>query len=393
MSVSNEAQGTTTTHHHVGSNRILSVDSMRGLAMVLVILQHCYQVVDPHRITAISDLIIYLPTRMASVAFMAVSGMMISFFLYSTVDWKRVYRRFAKRAVMLLLVGHAAIHVARYFYYDPVGLQTLLDHILYDYPITDTIALALLTAPFIIRFVGTRSRAMIAVALLAVTPVVLILFRPTGEAALVVRGLVFGGVPGSHWAVVGWPLLPWVGIFLCGSLLGQALAQVRTGAASLNDLVRQMRRAGTVLMAAGVILTGAYKAAAYLFGPFDPVVFNALYPSRTTSLLPIYLAVLLWTFAYLMAAIDGRGQTGRVAWALSVFGRTSLFTYVNQFIFVHSLPALLGLKWKIGVAGFVVLFLCALPASWLVSFAYGRIRGWIVAGDYVHWKGRMLLRR
>ncbi len=393
MSVTNEAQNSATTQHHVGSNRILSVDSMRGLAMVLVILQHCYQVVDPHRITAISDMIIYLPTRMASVAFMAVSGMMISFFLYSTVDWKRVYRRFARRAIMLLLVAHVAIHVARYFYYDPVGLRTLIDHILYDYPITDTIALALLIAPFAIRFVGTGARAMIAIALLVVTPIVLILFQPTNEAALIVRGLVFGGIPGSHWAVVGWPLVPWVGIFLCGSLLGQALAEVRTGTMSLADLVRKMRRAGTVLMAAGIVLTGAYKVAAYLFGPFDPVVFNALYPSRTTALLPIYLAVLLWTFAYLMAAIDGRGQTGRPAWALSVFGRTSLFTYVNQFIFVHSLPALLGLKWQMGIGGFVALFLCALPASWLVSFAYGRIRGWIVAGDFAHWQGRMLLRR
>ncbi|HOD67126.1 MAG TPA: hypothetical protein PKM94_10620, partial [candidate division Zixibacteria bacterium] len=179
----------------------------------------------------------------------------------------------------------------------------------------------------------------------------------------------------------------WVGIFLLGSLVGQMLARMRTGGMTADELAGRLRRAGLWLMALGLVLNGAYKVFQLAGGALDPRVFDAVYPSRTTSLLPIYLAVLLWIFSFYVTVIDGRGRYGRAAWALSVFGRTSLFTYVTQFVFAHSVPGLLGVRWRIGAEGFVLLLAFALPASWALSYAYGRWRGWIAPHDYALLRG------
>lgn len=368
--------------HHTGPGRILSVDSMRGFAMVLVMLQHAYQVVDPGRISPLTDLAIYLPTRMASVAFMSVSGMMISYFLFSSANWDAVYRRFARRALFLMIFAHTAIHLTRYFYLTPVGPATIWNHILFDYPITDTIALCLLIAPLIIRRTTPTVRAAIAAALLIVPLAVIIFWRPTDTVPLVLKAALFGNPPELSPINVGWPLLPWLGIFLCGSIAGQALARTRKGDLPVELLVASMRRIGLYLFIVGMILTAAYKIYKPWIDPADHFLFDALYPSRTTSLLPVYLGSLLWIFAFFVQRIDLDHRYDRLAWALSVFGRTSLFTYVVQFLFVHSLPGLIGWQWTIGPGGFIALFLFALPMTWLCSYTYGRMRGWISPSDF-----------
>jgi len=373
--------------HHVGKNRIRSVDVMRGTAMVLVIVQHCYQVVDPRQASAVLDALVYLPTRMASVGFMAVSGMMISFFLNTKGDPVGVQQRFARRALLLVLAAHPAIHLARLFYYGPPYFASFLHHFRYDFQITDTIAVALVLAPPAIRWAGMAARGAIAVGLLAAAPVALIWYQPSGPFGHMLKAVLFGGELGSGGIGFAWPLAPWVGIFLLGSLVGQMLARMRTGGMTADELAGRLRRAGLWLMALGLVLNGAYKVFQLAGGALDPRVFDAVYPSRTTSLLPIYLAVLLWIFSFYVTVIDGRGRYGRAAWALSVFGRTSLFTYVTQFVFAHSVPGLLGVRWRIGAEGFVLLLAFALPASWALSYAYGRWRGWIAPHDYALLRG------
>ncbi len=368
--------------HHTGAGRILSVDTMRGFAMVLVMLQHAYQVVDPGRISPLTDLAIYLPTRMASVAFMSVSGMMIAYFLCTVPDWTAVYRRFARRALMLLVVAHTAIHVARYSYYTPVGFASFWQHFAFDFPITTTIGLCLLIAPVIIRRTSLISRAVVVGALLVSTSAAIMLWRPESTFALALKTALFGGPEGQSPIIVGWPLIPWLAIFLGGSLVGEALARVRCGELSMTTLTAQARRAGLVLLVIGLALTAGYKFGKQWLGVDDPLVFSALYPTRTTSLLFVYWAVLLWIFSLLIDRIDLHGRYGRLSWALSVFGRTSLFTYVVQFVFVHSLPALVGWHWNIGLGGFAAIFLYTVPMTWLCSYAYGRMRGWLSPADF-----------
>lgn len=351
--------------------------------MILVIMQHAYHLIDPAQALGSVNLTIYGITRMASVAFMAVSGMMISYFLETRPDWKQVQRRFAKRAIFLILFAHPAIALVRYYYFAGDRMTHFLLSLYHDYPITDTIAVCLLIAPLIIRFTKPAGRIALIIGMLAITPLVSAFFQPASGVLVVLKIALFGKVGTQSTVSVPWPLVPWLAIFLCGALMGEGLASIRTGKLPVADLVQKMRKAALWLAVGGVVLSGGYKLLKMqLGGSWDPNFFDAIYPTRTTGLLPIYLAILLMIFSFLMVRIDIRHKYDRPAWFSSVFGRTSLFTYVSQFAVVHTTPALLGLKGHLTLTGYVILFVVGLPISWLISYGYGRFRGWITPHDF-----------
>jgi uncharacterized membrane protein len=366
-----------------GTTRIHSVDSMRGVAMILVIVQHAYHLIDPTKVYGLVDFGIYGITRMASVAFIAVSGMMIAYFLYARTDWQQVQRRFAGRAVFVLLFAHPAIAVVRYFYSEGDHWQQFLTGLYRAYPITDTIALCLLVAPWILRWIKPTGLLLLIAISLLVSPLVSALWHPDSVILHILKDVLFGEVRTGNAIVVVWPLVPWLAIFLCGSFMGRELALVRTGQQSISDLRSTMRRWAIWLFAVGVVLSLGYKLLKMQFGDvWDPALFAAIYPSRLTGLLPIYLAILLWLFSLLIARIDLEGRYDRLSWAASVFGRTSLFTYIVQFFPAQTLPALLGLRYNLNLWQYLLLAAFALITTWVMAYIYGRMRGWIASDDY-----------
>lgn len=366
-----------------GKSRILSVDTMRGVAMILVIMQHAYHLIDPSKVPAIANYVIYGITRMASVGFMAVSGMMIGYFLFCRPDWKQVQVRFAKRAVLLILFAHPAISLIRFYYAETDRMQHFLSSLYLEYQITDTIALSLLIAPFILIHIRSAGRLVLIIAALVATPLISAYFQPDSGILMTLKVALFGEIGHESNLLVTWPLVPWLAIFLCGSIIGEMLASVKKGKTSISALVYRMQKSALVLAIVGVVLTLGYKLLKMQFGDtWDPRLFNAIYPSRSTSFLPIYLAVLLAAFSLLMVRIDTRRKYDRASWFASIFGRTSLFTYVTQFAAVHTAPSLLGLRGHLNLWQYVVLFAVGTLATWLVAYAYGRMRGWITADDY-----------
>ena len=228
---------------------------------------------------------------------------------------------------------------------------------------------------------GPPARAVIIAAMLLSTLVARAFVIPSEAWILILQEAIFGGLelPSYFW----FPLVPWLAIFLTGSFVGQALARVRQGTLEASTLIHQMNRAGLGLAFLGLFLTACYKLLKISFGAvWSPDVFLAAYPAQTTTLLPGYLAVLLWVFAALMQRIDISGRYDRLMWLLSISGRTSLFTYVVQFAVVESAPALLGLKGTLGISGFLTLFATGQITMWFLAHAYGRTRGWFPRDDY-----------
>jgi len=373
----------------VGKSRILSVDSMRGVAMILVIMQHAYHLIDPSEVTGIADYAIYGITKMASVGFMAISGMMIGYFLFYRPDWKRVQVRFAKRAAFLILFAHPAIALIRYYYVETDRMQHFLNGLYLEYQITDTIALSLLIAPLLLLHLKPAVRiALIIVALIA-TPLISAYFQPASGILLTLKIALFGEIGHESNLLVTWPLVPWLAIFLSGGIIGEMLASVRKGKLTISALVYRMQKSAVILAVVGMVLTLGYKLLKMQFGDiWNPHLFEVIYPSRTTSFLPIYLAVLLTVFSLLMVRIDSRHKYDRAAWFASIFGRTSLFTYVTQFAVVHTAPALLGLRGHLNLWQYAVLFVVGVFVTWIMSYTYGRLRGWITVDDYARLAGR-----
>jgi hypothetical protein len=261
----------------------------------------------------------------------------------------------------------------------------VLTGIIFDYPITDTIAISILIAPLIIRSLKRTDKVYLVIALLIVTPLGSLLngwddyfFGCIG----ILRKVLFGSVTNDSF-IFYFPIVPWFAIFLAGTLVGGDLAKVTSGKISLSSLIEKMKVAGVYLFGASVFLCIFYKILKYRFVCVWPAdLFKAIYPGQTTGLFPFYFAILLWVFAFLIRLIDCRGLYGRFLWWLSVLGRTSLFTYALQFAIVQSIPTLLKLRSKIDLYQTAFLFIVGVSLTSIIAYIYGRFRKWIKINDY-----------
>lgn len=373
---------------YIRPNRLLAVDSLRGCAMVLVILQHCYLSANMRLIPAVVDTLLWNVTALAALAFVSISGMVYAYLLSVKGDWRLAYRRYAIRAGFLILAAHPAINLTSYYFrvaghgHEPLLSRALLERLLFDFPITDTIGLCLLLSPIVIIFFGPVSRVVAISAMLIASALIRAFVNPAEPHMLILKEAIFGtlGLPKVFW----FPLIPWLAIFWTGSFMGQALGRLKQGKLDVSVLVKKMNKAAILLGASTVILLVGCKLLKMVFGNiWNPALLAAISADRTTTMLPGYLAVLTWFLAAFMKRIDVVGQYDRLSWLLSIPGRTSLFTFVVQFAVVESVPALLGYKGMLGLSGLLSLFFAGVLVMWFLSYGYGRLRGWIRSDDYL----------
>lgn len=363
--------------------RIMAIDILRGFAMVLVILQHSYLLVDRKLIPPVLDQCIWLTTNMAAVAFVSVSGVMYSYFFYLKTDWQRVYKRYAARALLLILAVNPIIMLASYPFRKAGNEGSFELSLLNNFgiPITDTIGVCMLLAPVFLLRISQVIRATLIFVFLLIAPFIASFPMDVDNQWIIGRDFLFGGIGAKK--TFWWPLLPWLSIFLSGSFISEKMVHLIQGKIRLGYLIRQLNLVGTKLMGLCVFLLITYKSAKILLGGrVSHDLFRAIYPAQTTGLLPGYFAILLWLFAALVILIDLRGHYNRIFWFLSIFGRTSLFTFVIQFAVIESIPAMFGLKGVLGPKGFFSLFVIGSGAIWLLSYGYGRFRGWFSGNDY-----------
>lgn len=375
--------------------RIHSLDVARGLAITLAILQHSYLNANFALFSDSSNWFMWTTTNLAPIAFVAVSGAASTYSLLSKSDWCRAYQQVIVRAFLMLTVAHLLINLSSYPWALRQGLLQgsedlpLIEQLALGFPVTDTIALCLLVSPALVVCFGQRLRAIIIVLLIATTITVKGLADPTSAPFPLLREALFGvlgdfrvsGEPKTFW----WPLVPWLGVFLSGTFFGEALARFAHGKLDARVLVIQLIRSTAALGICSLFLTLGYTLlkARYL-QDWGPEVFRAMYPSRTTTLLPGYLALLTLILAALTYVVDVQGHFDRVLWVLSVFGRTSLFAFVIQFLIVESGPAVIGLTGSLGPLGVLFLFSSSLVLVWLLSYLYGRVRGRVTDNDYAY---------
>jgi hypothetical protein len=223
---------------------------------------------------------------------------------------------------------------------------------------------------------------MIIVMLLVATRLIVAFVNPVKPSFIIVKEALFGsaGEPRTFW----FPLVPWLAIFLIGSFVGQALSRIKKGILDTSIFMRHMIKSGVALSACCLLLIAGYKVFKMKYAnTWDQAVFGALFPNQTALLLPGYCAVLIWIFISVLQRINISGQYHRSLWLLSIFGRTSLFTFVVQFVVVESAPALLGYTGSLDLTGFLLLFIIGLSIMFYLSFSYGRMRGWLRKNDYL----------
>jgi uncharacterized membrane protein len=364
-----------------GPNRILTIDTIRGIAMMLIIFSHTRALIDQSLVSEKAYAALVYFTNISTVSFAFVNGVMLSYFFATGADWWKVYQRFAKRA-LLLLACHPVIKILSYpAHLDEMGFWS---YFWTDFPITDTIAFCLLITPLLARALSFWPRVTYIVLTLLLSPAIVAFYRPTTEVGLIVQQFFFGTL---WWSVKDiafpFPILPWLAIDLCGSFVGQKLAALKKGKVSPQEILSNFKRAAISLIWVAGVLIVLYKGAKWaLQGSVRPEWFEVYYPRTTTGLLPAFLAILLVVTALFLYRIDLQGRYNLAAWVPSILGRTSLFSYLTQFVTALSIPALLGFKGALSLTGFFLAVIVNVFVVCLLSYFYGRARGWIMPSDF-----------
>jgi hypothetical protein len=344
------------------------IDGARGTAMVFVFLAHFIEACArafPNRGHAFN-----VVTRVASPAFVWISGVTLAVLYAKSADWfKRTRDKLIDRALFLLLVCHPVI-VGAYLMKVPTWHDAL--RVVF---ITDTVAVCLIVGVLAMPRLASRPRAALGVALMLASWILMVLWNPpvNGWAWRVKDTLV--GDWRDHWATYNFTPVPWMGFYLIASAAGAWF--VRSRDAGQQRRVRWLAAAvGIGGIAAAQALEVGGRAVAHLSAVRGYEAPLALLASAekvppTPGYFLRYGGLALLLFALVLAASDTiRGQR-LLRWA-SLFGRCSVATFVLQYYvycgLVQHLPAPAARWLPLHFAWTVVLI-------WLVVRAWERANG------------------
>jgi uncharacterized membrane protein len=297
-------------------------------------------------------------TQLASPSFVTLSGLMLGLLYARRPEAFSPLRvRYLDRGLFLLSVGHLLI-LPTHLQWVPEGASPL--RILF---ITDTVAVALLLGPLLLPRLGARGGALLGLALILGSWGLLFGWAlPVGSGWRPLKHALVGHEDVSSW-IFNFPLLPWLGLFLASSALGQRMG--RQGGRG-TQVERDLRWVGS-----GLLLLAALGAGAHLLlraaGPEGEALAHWSSPFQKLPPGPTYFAlgvgVALHLLALLMAA-ERRGRLTRLLELTAQLGRHSLFAFIAQYYVYYVGVRLLRpesmLRWPLLFAATVALLL------WLV---------------------------
>jgi uncharacterized membrane protein len=320
--------------------RLPAIDAARGAAMVLVCLSHfATKFVAPAGGEAAGTWLRFI-SHTATPMFFIISGAMVGYLYTSRPDaFDRVRATLARRALFLLTIGHALIlgaharHLA-----DLTGSARMLF-------VTDTIAVALLVTPRLLRL-RARRRLLGAAAVYIASCAAVYLWDPHGLALRILKDTLTGTDGGGFWAY-NVPVLPWLAVHAAGTVVGVWLARA-AGSPVRVKIERQLASAGFAIVALSLVLRRVLVlVAGSAFAPDGHaayVVRQLISPWQRVPPSPMHLMLfggLALVAIAVVFRIESLGAFSMPLEWLAVLGRTSAFVFIIQFYAFYVLIPLL----------------------------------------------------
>jgi uncharacterized membrane protein len=320
------------------TSRLATLDFVRGLAMVLMAIDHVrvYSGLPAGGPTS-GIFFTRWVTHFVAPAFVFLAGTAAYLHGRKLGDRGRLSRFLLVRGLWLILLELTVIRVAWTFNVD--FAHYLLAGVIWMIGW----CMVLMSA---IVFLPARAIGAIGIAIIALHNVT-DLFAPSLRAAFGEQGpgglfriLYFGGVVrlGASGPPLGvlFVIVPWIGVMMAGYALGAIL-----------DRPAEQRR--TWCLRAGLALTAAFflLRASNLYGdprPWDTTRMPAVLAFLNTTKYPASLSFLLMTLGpmFIMLALAERWH-GRVARAVSTFGQVPMFYYLLHIPVIHLAACLVSL--------------------------------------------------
>jgi uncharacterized membrane protein len=334
--------------------RVTSVDALRGLVMVIMALDHVRDFIhagamsfNPLDLTRTTPALFFTRwiTHICAPAFMLLAGVGACLLLQRDGSAARVSRFLWTRGVWLIVLEVTVMRLAMNFTFDT------------QYPVLVLVLCALgiamvALAPLI--YLPVRVIAAIGLALIllhnlldGVTAAQFGAWAPLWNLLHQPGVFVVAGVP----VVIGYPVLPWIGVMAAGYGLGSVF---------LLEAGRRRR----LLMTSGLVLTGLFVVVRLLNIYGDPSpwatqssgIYTLLSFFNTTKYPPSlqFILMTLGPALIVLAWFDRRGLPP--THPLTVVGRVPLFYYVVHFWLIHVIAS--AMAWlRYGSASFDFLFM------------------------------------
>ena len=274
-------------------------------------------------------------SMIASPTFIAVSGIVVAYLRRTNPDGMPALRRkLIDRALFLLLVGHFLLALPTY-----IQLQTI-DVFEFE-SITDAIAVLIIVGPSLVMWTSAMVRGAMGVLLLILSFTVSYLLVPRSTLGVLVTGYAFG-LPNDArpW---GFSFVPWLGVYLLATVLGERLADQR----SSEHGTRLLLRVGLAAIGIGTAITVArhvVRALAPVIEADHAALFGFLSVTRKYPPGPVYLLLFAGSGLILIARSFALARVS--AWRaltrpLSAMGRASFFIFILQgYVYLLALPAM-----------------------------------------------------
>lgn len=354
------------------ARRIECFDVARGTAMLFVCLSHfAASYLTPWADTGASswlawcDRIAGTVSMVASPTFICISGMVVGYlFRTNPGGLPSLRRKLIDRGIFVLVIGHLLQVLPGY-----LATYDLPQSLRFEF-ITDVIAVAVIIGPTAVLLTRPRFRMTAGVILVLVSWLASSLWYPTAPIPVALSRYAFG-TPHPE-VLAGFPLIPWLGVYLMATALGERLGQyARAGEPQRGEAL--LARLGVVLAAAASAMIGAR----HLLRAYEPALFQAHGVATEFFALahkfppgPVYFlffggwGLVLTSRIFSIARHHASHPIARV---VGVIGRASFLIFVLQsYLYYLAIPAL-GLGhpelWPLYFAGSVLVLLGA-AAIW-----------------------------
>lgn len=303
--------------------RYNSIDAARGVGMLFVCVSH-FADAFMSRDDSVRGLMREV-TLIASPTFVLMSGFLIGFLLETrAVEFQELRTRLFHRGVFLLTAAHVLISLPLGYRAGGHYLWACLGSVF----TTDVIGLAMITAPLLVLAMSQMNRAITAVGLMVVGWLIVALWHPHTVQAMMFEELLAGSLtPMSNLAA--FPLLPWFGLALAGTVLGQRIGK-QTLESHDGRAQRTLFAVALASVTVAVALKGAYSLAHHA-GRAAALAYALTTPFGKYPPSPAYFAFYGGLGVTVLGVCNAAAQRGlRLIATLARFGRVSLILFVVQ---------------------------------------------------------------
>ena len=308
----------------MASARINTIDGARGLAMVFVMFSHF---TESYLLLNNKPNLLFLTLKIGHIAspmFMLISGTLLGYLYFMNRDnYSKIRKRYVDRGLFLIIVAHLLILIS---------FMPLIFH--FDKPlkvsfVTDSIGLNMIVVSIVMDKLSATKRFLSGIILLGISWLVILLGSPHNLLVSNIEELTFGVLHHRKFFDT-FPFIPWLGIYLIGSVLGERLGNFIT-----KNYLKKVYLLFLLSGLAAIVIAFPFYEMRKLLNLGDYLHYMFTYYQKNPPSIEYFLFYggISLIILSLMFILNNFAILKKIMKPFEIIGRSSLFVFVIQYYF------------------------------------------------------------